>query len=132
MAMNLVRTGTAAGLGVASGVLSDEVRFPPVVIGETSISYGAIAEGVGVVIGAGLQFMSPFTTPNLADGLVDGGAALLGSRLTKWAMTQWAQPAAGAYARRSMGATRVSPNLAGHQASPQIGSVGRVPKYSNT
>lgn len=120
MAMNLVRTGVAAVAGLASGALSSP-KVAPLTLGTTSISWGLVAEAVAVVGGAGLQFISPFTAPNIADGLVDGGVALLAARGANWAMSQTTTPAAALYGRGQL-ATRVSPEMVGARAA--IGSVG--------
>jgi hypothetical protein len=129
MAMNLVRTGVAAVAGLASGALSSP-RVTPLTLGTTSVSWGLIAEGVAVVGGAGLQFISPFTAPNLADGLVDGGIALLSARGANWAMSKTA-PAAPMYGRGQL-ATRVSPAEMMSAARGAIGSVGSTKKFSLT
>ncbi len=128
MAMNLLRTGVAAAAGLASGALSSP-KVTPLTLGTTSVSWGLVAEAVAVVGGAGLQFISPFTAPNLADGLVDGGIALLAARGANWAMSQTTPPPAALMGRGQL-ATRVSPEMFG--ARGQISAIGSVKKTSLT
>lgn len=99
MGLNLVRGATAGVLGAASGALESQ---PGVVLGTTTIRYSTIVEGVGLVAGAGLQLAAPMMAANVADGLVDGGLALLLRRGTAFAMTKLrASPyAAPNYAKR--------------------------------
>lgn len=127
MALNLPRTGTAAVVGVASGVLSDETRFPPLGTAPNTFSWGTIAEAAATLGGVGLQMMMPMTAPNLADGLVDGGLALLAARGTRWAMAQAAPPAGGmmaaAYPSRLVGAGNIAPDY-----RAQIGNISGVRK----
>jgi len=96
MALNIIRTGTAAVVGAASGGLdADPTRVWKfgAAGSETVICYGTIVEAVALVAGAGLQLMMPFMAPNLADGAVDAGAALLAARGTRIAL----KPAAAGY-----------------------------------
>ena len=129
MAMNMVRTGTCAAAGVASGVLSS-TQIQPLNLGGQVISWATIAEALALVGGAGMQFMAPFTAPNLADGLVDGGAALLAARATTWAMTQTQDGGnnAAALARRSSAMIANRPMAAARAA---IGGGSPIPKYQN-
>jgi hypothetical protein len=94
---NVVRVGSAGLLGVGSGVLDGAVTGGPIT-SVPQITWGAVAEGVGLLAGAGLQLLSPATLPNLADGLVDGSVALLLRRGGEYAATALKTPApAGAY-----------------------------------
>ena len=79
--MNLVRTGTAAVTGLVSGVVEKQV-VGSLALGGQSIPYAGVAEAGMLVVGAVMQFVAPFTMPNVADGLVDGGAALVLRRVT--------------------------------------------------
>lgn len=124
MAMQMVRSISALGLGGVSGVTEPTgmLKLAPIKLGDQSISWATIAEATGVVVGAGLQFMAPFTLPNVADGLVDGGLALLAAR---GARNFLKAPAAGAmygggYA--SHVATRVSPMALGGARAANLGS----------
>lgn len=129
MAMDLLRTGVAAAVGAGSGAVSKPTQHFE--IGTTLIPYSLAVEVAAAVVGAGLQFISPFTAPTIADGLVDGGVALLAARGVGRLMNPPVAtvPMMGAY--RQM-ATRVSPELAGVRAGAQIGSVGSVRKVSLT
>jgi hypothetical protein len=128
MAMNLARTGVAAAVGAGSGAVSKPTQ--QFMIGTTAIPYSLAVEVAAAVVGAGLQFISPFTAPTIADGLVDGGIALLAARGVGRLMNPpVAATMMGAY--RQM-ATRVSPELAGVRAGAQIGSIGSVRKVSLT
>lgn len=123
--MNLSRTGTTVLVGAASGALRGQ---RPLVLGGNAISYPAMAEAFALATGALLQFMSPYTAPNVADGLVDGGAALLAKRGTEVLMNRVAPaPAAmlagGGYAPWAM------PSYDGR---PQVGSIGKTPKRTLT
>lgn len=132
MGMNLVRIGSSAVVGVASGALENRT---PLVLGTTSVRWSTVAEGVALVGGAVMQLLSPFTMANMVDGLVDGGVALLAARGTKYAM---AQTGAGAMYGAHYGAHYGSPYLAnpaaayGGLASPcargAVGNVGNAPK----
>jgi hypothetical protein len=128
MGMNLVRTGTSAVTGVASGVLSGP-QISPLNLGGTAISWGLIAEAAALVGGAGMQLFMPFTASNLADGMVDGGAALLSSRAALWAMKRQGQSAAFRQSgtRGSM-ATQVSPGMISQGARAQVGVTGGTKK----
>jgi len=132
MAMNMVRTGTCAVAGVASGVLSSGT-IQPLNLGGQVVSWAAIAETVALLGGAALQFMSPFTAPSLADGLVDGGAALLAARATAWGMSQTQGNGNGngaaALARRSSPLLANRPMTSNPRAA--IGGGSKVPKYQN-
>lgn len=130
MAMNMVRTGTSAVTGVASGVLASDM-VAPLQLGGQVISWATIVESLALIGGLGMQFMSPYTAPNMADGLVDGGAALLAARATVWAMSQGAGGGAAAYAlhmaQRANNPSRAM--NAGRRAA--IGGGSPVPKYQN-
>ena len=128
MAMDLLRTGVAAAVGAGSGAVSKPTQ--QFMIGTTAIPYSLAVEVTAAVVGAGLQFISPFTAPKIADGLVDGGLALLAARGVGRLMNPPVSPMVGSY--RQM-ATRVSPELAGSpRYGAQIGSVGTVRKVSLT
>lgn len=127
MAMNLARTGIAGVVGVASGALFPETvaggpGIKPIDIGGTKIGWDTVAEGVALVGGAAMQLLAPFTMPSIADGLVDGGLALLARRGTTLALKQvQASPYANPYAM---------PNLA-HRATAARGAVGGVSDLPN-
>ena len=126
MGLNLVRGATAGVLGAASGALESQ---PGVALGTTTIRYSTIVESVGLVAGAGLQLAAPMMAANLADGLVDGGLALLLRRGAAFAM---AQMRTGAWATPNQ-ATRVNPQLvAGSSYRGQVGVSSRVPKRTLT
>ena len=88
MQMNLARTGTVAGVGLVSGVLGSIKKSgaQPALftLGSAVITYDVAFEAVALVGGALLQFTSPHTMPDVVDGLVDGGAALLFRRAGGW------------------------------------------------
>jgi hypothetical protein len=99
--MNLARTGTAGVLGLASGALTPPTVAPIVITSTMSVEAGTILEAVALVGGAVMQFASPYSVPDIVDGLVDGGVALLLRRGGIWAMKA-VKPAAaylGAYAQ---------------------------------
>jgi len=125
MAMDLLRTGIAAAVGAGSGAVSKPTQ--QFMIGTTAIPYSLAVEAAAAVVGAGLQFISPFTAPKIADGLVDGGIALLAARGVGRLMNP---PVAGAMAGayRQM-ATRVSPELAGARYGAQVGAIGKAEKF---
>jgi len=128
MAMDLLRTGVAAAVGAGSGAVSKPTQ--QFLIGTTAIPYSLAVEVAAAVVGAGLQFISPFTAPKIADGLVDGGLALLAARGVGRLMNPPVAPMMGSY--RQM-ATRVSGELAGVPAyRGQVGSIGQVKKVSLT
>ena len=139
---NLVRAASAGALGVASAVVASVKTLTPLDIGGTKVGYDAITEAAGLVIGAGLQFMSPFTMPALADGLVDGGVALVAKRGTHYIMAQTGGAAlsapsmrvGGAWAPTMMGGDGGFPALAGSSFGRrgQIGGVRGVQKVSLT
>ncbi len=80
--MNLVRTGSAALVGIGSGVLDNRIVPSPINLGGLAVGYDMVFEVGSLVAGVGLQALMPMTLPNLADGLVDGGIALTARRLT--------------------------------------------------
>lgn len=130
MQMNLARTGTVAGVGLVSGVLGSikkaGVQTPLFLLGTTAITYDIAFEAVALVGGALLQFTSPNTLPDVVDGLVDGGAALLFRRAGGWVGGQipgLSTPAPAGYA--APGIYNASPWA---QASPcsARGAVGGV------
>lgn len=127
MAMNLARTGVAAAVGAGSGAVSKPTQ--QFMIGTTAIPYSLAVEVAAAVVGAGLQFISPFTAPTIADGLVDGGIALLAARGVGRLMNP---PVAATMMGYRQMATRVSPELAGVRVGAQIGSVGTVRKVNLT
>lgn len=124
MAMNLARTGTAGVVGVASGILAPPT-VAPLVIGGTTIQYATIAEGAALLVGAGLQLLAPFTMPSVADGLVDGGIALLARRGTQFAVGQMQ---ASPFAQRALGSPYAMPNMAAAQRASAMarGAIGGV------
>lgn len=87
MARNLIRMGSAAALGVASHVL-EPPTVAPLNLGGQTITYSTIAETLALVGGLAIQMAMPFTYPNVVDGMVDGGAALVARRATRYMMTQ--------------------------------------------
>lgn len=82
MAMNLVRTGSAALVGLGSGALNNAIVPATLHIAGIGVGYDAILEIGALAAGMGLQAFMPQTLPNLADGLVDGGIALTARRLS--------------------------------------------------
>jgi len=111
VALNIVRIGTAAVVGAASGGLdSDPTRHLD--LGDptkpTVIMYGTILEAVALIGGAAMQLMMPFMAANIADGAVDAGAALLAARGVKQAM----KPAAAAYSYPSRMAGALNAGIA--------------------
>jgi hypothetical protein len=109
VALNVVRSGTAGVLGIASGALASQPALT--ITTGVSLSPSSIAEGVGFVLGAGLQFLSPMTMPNLADGLVDGGLALLLRRGAAYFMakaTGGTYPGPGGYTATPSAAYRLN------------------------
>jgi hypothetical protein len=136
MAMNLTRTGTALVLGAASGGL-EPPTLKALTLGSTVISWSTVVEALGLVAGAGLQLMAPFTMPSVADGLVDGGIALLARRGTNYAITR-ARPttttagmiAPFAYGQQVLPAANGAALYGGIR--PQVGAVSNVPKKTLT
>lgn len=113
MVMNLARTGAAGVLGLASGALTPPTVAPITITSGVVLEAGTILEIVGLLGGAVLQQASPYTMPDVVDGLVDGGLALLLRRGGIQAMKMvkpaaayvgaWAQPA-GLYGAHAYGA----------------------------
>ncbi len=141
MAMNLARVGTAAVLGLASGALTPNVKagIPALQISaDVAIEYGTILEAVALVGGAIMQFASPYSIPDVVDGLVDGGAALLMHRAGTFGMKQAFPYAVGGYASAGRMANGyiggASPwNMAaspcvGAAARPAAGNISGLPK----
>jgi len=126
MGMNLARTGVAGALGIGSGVLDPASGVvQPLMLGTTSVSYAAILEALGLVGGGILQFAMPYTMPDVADGLVDGGIALLAARGTKYAVAKMRPTTAGA-AAAYLGAQRVGALASGNG----YGALTGAPLYS--
>jgi len=131
MAMNLARTGSAAVVGVVSGGL--EAKTTPVDLGDTKISWGTIAEAAAVVVGGGMQLMAPYMAPNIVDGLVDGGIALLASRGAQYALAQMAPPAAAMFASpMHMGALAGGNGAAANAYARPMGNVSRLSRATLT
>lgn len=82
MAMNLVRTGAAALVGLGSGVLNQSITPSTLVLAGIGVGYDAVFEAAALAAGVAGQALLPQTMPNLFDGLVDGGASLVARRLT--------------------------------------------------
>lgn len=123
MAMQMVRTLSAGGLGIASslGEPTSMLKLAPIDLAGTKLSWATIVEAAGLVVGAGLQFMAPFTMPNVADGLVDGGLALLAARGGRnFLKAPAAASMYGGYA--SHVATRVSPMALGGARAQNLAS----------
>ncbi len=119
MAMNLVRTGAALGIGVASEML-DPARIAPLSLAGQTIGYDAIVEAVAVVGGSVMQFMAPYTWPSVVDGLVTGGIALLGRRATQAVIARPATPIkVGGY---MLPAARIAPNFSNVGSRPLVGN----------
>lgn len=142
MGMNLARTGAAAVLGIGSGVL-DSGLVAPLDMGGTKVSYATILEALGLVGGGVLQFAMPDTMPAVADGLVDGGIALLAARGTKYAVAKLSpETVVPPVANPRFGAQRVGAlaggngygALTGHAlySRGQIGGVAGVAKRTLT
>lgn len=125
--LNIARTGTALVTGAISGGIEPVTK--PLMLGTTAVSYGTVVEALALVVGAGLQFMSPYTMPDVADGLVDGSVALLAHRGTKYAIAKTQTAAAWSYPHALNGAGRAA--MYGGVRG-QIGSVGNVPKRTLT
>lgn len=123
--MNLARTGTAAVVGMASAA-AESPRLGSIPIVGQNVTYSTLVELLAVVAGGGMQYFSPYTVPNIVDGLVDGGIALLAKRGTERVLSQMASPM---FAER-IGGRFVAPALlpGGMGAYGQIGSIGGVPR----
>lgn len=113
MALNLIQVASAGAVGLASAML-EPPTLAPLVLGGQTVSYGFIAEGVGLVGGVAMQFLSPYTAPSIIDGVVDGSVALLARRIT--GMVKAGVPAAAPY-RAAPAATRANANARGLNAS---------------
>ncbi|RJO60337.1 MAG: hypothetical protein C4542_09605 [Dehalococcoidia bacterium] len=122
--MHLVRTGSAAAVGVASGMLETS-SMAPIVLGGFAITPAALVEGLALIGGGALQYFSPFTMPNIVDGVVDGGAALLGRRVGTMVGTRFLS--GSAYARGGGSFAPYQVNGAG-AARGYVGSVAGAPK----
>jgi len=133
MSFNLSRAGSAAVLGLASGVLEGP-DISRLTLGENELSYGLVVEAVALVGGGMLQFVSPYTMPQVADGLVEGSLALLGRRGAEYAMSQASAGGTTSAAAAKMLAQRVGAKLPGawsYAPRAQIGGLNsRVPKVT--
>lgn len=78
--MNLVRTGVSATMGAISGGLATMANNTVPVPGIGTVTYDAIVEAAGLIVGGAVQWFAPNTMPSVIDGLVDGSAALLTRR----------------------------------------------------
>lgn len=132
MATNISRAATSAAVGVASAA-AESATLTPIQMGGQAIKYSTIVELLAVLGGAGMQFFSPYTMPNVVDGLVDGGLALVARRGAYAVLKQTMPTNYPMYAHR-IGGAYVSPQLsaAGYGAYGQIGAVSRVPRRSLT
>lgn len=128
MALNIVRIGTAAVVGAASGGLdSDPTRHLD--LGDptkpTVIMYGTILEAVALIGGAAMQLMMPFMAANIADGAVDAGAALLAARGVKQVMTEKPPVSQYMYPSRMAGALSAG-NVAPSYSRAAIGNINQA------
>lgn len=129
MGMNLARTGTAAVVGIASGMLAVKATTTLSLGTNMAVSYATVAEAVSLVAGAALQALSPYTMPDIVDGLVDGGAALLLRRGAVYAQgkkeTLAARTGTSAWAAPLYGSPSAY-NVASPCARGAVGSVGNT------
>lgn len=81
MSFNVVRVGSSGILGVAAGVVSTQTPLTIIpatgTTPATTVGWDTVVAGVGLVLGAGMQFLAPTMLTNFADGLTDGGLALV-------------------------------------------------------
>ncbi len=124
--MNLVRIGSAAVVGVASGALGQMATKPLMAEHPQLTSWSAIAEALALVGGGVLQFVSPFTMPDVVDGIVDGGIALVARRASDYVIGKTKAPAAS-YAAQAAGYL-----ASGMGARGQMSNISGLPHYSLT
>lgn len=137
--MDLLHTGTVAALGVASGVLDGTNWVKPINIGTATapmnIAPGAIAEGAGLVVGLAMQLWMPMTLPKVADGLFDGGVALVARRVSHNAALIYGTDATRPTDWNKLPTTVFSlntPSAAAAPMRPLIGNVYGTPRQSLT
>jgi len=129
--LNLERTISSAAVGVASGAVQGSAT-PPLSLGGMTLHYSLLLELAAFLGGAAVQMLSPMTMPGIVDGVIDGGAALLGARGTLAVMKK--SPTGMGY----IGGGQANPLLtAGYRSAPsfargQIGNVSGVPKRTLT
>lgn len=145
MPMQMMREGAALGAGILSGVATQQFRNSagakplydsnPADPNAIKVWADTAVEVVAAVGGSAMQYFMPFTAPQVVDGLVDGGLALLARRATMHFM----KPATAAATQAYMGAAAGNAYPAGAWALPggmpaagmyggngraQVGSVG--------
>lgn len=140
MAMNLLETGTAALVGLASGYATNHQDLTKPLLGDATkpdalgtVYADKAVELAALVGGAAMQYFAPFTYPSVADGLVAGGAALLGRRIgvTTFKATASGYSGGHGYAggMNAGGAYGMPSYSGGMGARGQIGSISGVSKF---
>lgn len=133
--MKLMTTGAAAAVGLAAGYFAENPGTAPL-MGDASkpndlmtIHRDKAVELGALVGGALMQYMYPFTYPDVADGLVSGGAALLGRRIGVRSFQNTPRTQAP-YPMAVMGGAmgHALPSYGG-AVRGQIGSISGVSKY---
>jgi len=99
--VNLKTGGTSLVVGAVGGVL-ENTQAPLKVSDTLSLDWGLLAGAVALVGGVVMQSTMPFTQPEIVDGLVDSGLALVGFK----------------GAQMVMKATGVASGWAAHQVGP--------------
>jgi hypothetical protein len=130
---NIVRTGSGVVLGIASGILNPLGPVKSTIVISTTpsliLGFDTVAEIAGTVIGGGLQMLAPTTLPNMADGLVECGLALLARRTAEY-ITKAGQTPPPPYFSQPY--ARVGAANYGQVHSPTAGGMGRPVQSSFT
>lgn len=131
MALQLTRTATSGVVGVGSGAIGQLTN--PRTIGGQTVGFDTMFEVASLVVGAGMQFMMPFSMPNVADGLVDGGIALGARRLTGYALRKSGMTPAASYGAYAMGGrAHVGAMNGAAYARPALGTISASNKVKLT
>jgi hypothetical protein len=124
--VNLKTGGTSLVVGAVGGVL--ENTQAPLAVAGLTLDWALVAGAVALVGGVVLQSTAPFTQPDIADGLIDSGLALVGLKGSQ--MLLKATGTASGWSAHQVGPAFAG--LYGSMASPcargSLGGIQGVPK----
>ena len=125
--MNLKTGGTALVVGAVGGVL-EQTQGQLKLSDTLKPDYGLVVGAVALIGGIALQSTMPFTQPDIVDGLVDSGLALVGFKGAQMVLKQTG--AASGWAAHQVGPAYAG--LYGSMAAPcargSLGGIQGVPK----
>lgn len=122
MALKIARVGTAAVLGAGDGALRSKMPNPAFTLGAEPIHWHTVAEVFVLVGGAAMQFLAPYTFPDVVDGAVDGAAFGLASNVTGRLLGGAAATTPYLHATRGV-ASRVGPSaFSYYEGRPAVGT----------